>query len=61
MAARCLPLASFVTFRFWQFRNGHKKTPCGVIILGMQDLNVLTHEMFGNELGRIPPSAMWLV
>jgi hypothetical protein len=31
------------------------------IIFEMRDLKVITHEMFGDELGRIPPSAMWFV
>jgi hypothetical protein len=61
MTARCLPLTPIVTFRFWQFRNGHRNSPCGVIIFGMRDLNVMTYEVFGNELGRISPSAMWSV
>jgi hypothetical protein len=47
--------------RFWQFRKAQRNPPCGVIIFEMQNLNVIAHEMFGNELGRIPPSAMWLV
>jgi hypothetical protein len=58
MPARDLSLASIITFRFWQLRNCHRNPPCAVIIFGILDLNVLTHEMFGNELGRIPPSAM---
>jgi hypothetical protein len=30
--ARYLFLTSIVTFRFWQFRNGHRNPPCGVIV-----------------------------
>jgi hypothetical protein len=47
----CLSLMSIVTFRFWQLRNGHKNPLCGVVIFGMQNLNVITYEVFGNELG----------
>jgi hypothetical protein len=53
MTARCLSLTSVLSFRFWQFRNGHKSPLYGVVIFGMRDLNVMTHEMFGNDLARI--------
>jgi hypothetical protein len=35
--------------------------PCGVIVFENRNLNAMMHEMFRNELGRIPPSVMWLV
>jgi hypothetical protein len=56
-----LLLASIVSFRFWQFKNSDINQSYGVIIFEMRDLNVMTHDLFGNELGKIPPNAMWLV
>jgi hypothetical protein len=58
MTMRYLRLTFIVFFRFWQFINGHRSPPYGVITFEMLDLNGMTHDMFGNELGRIPPSAM---
>jgi hypothetical protein len=60
MMVRCLLLTSIVTFPFLQFRNGHRNPPCGAITFGMRRPNALTHEMFENKVGRIPPSGMWL-
>jgi hypothetical protein len=51
-------LMFIVTFQLLQLRKGHKNPPCGVIIFEMQDLNILTHELFENGFRRIPPSAM---
>jgi hypothetical protein len=51
MPARCLSLLPMVPFRFLQFRNGHRDLLCAVIVF----------EMFRNESGPIPPSAMWSV
>jgi hypothetical protein len=31
------------------------------IVFGKRDLNAVTHEMFKNELGRIPPSTIWFI
>jgi hypothetical protein len=59
MTVHCLSLTSIVTFWLWQFRNGHRKLLCEVIMFGMRNLNLMTHEIFGNEVGRILPSAMW--
>jgi hypothetical protein len=50
MMARYLYLTFIVTFRFCQFRNGHRNPLCAVIIFGMRDVDVMTHAMFGNEL-----------
>jgi hypothetical protein len=61
MTARCFPFTSSVTFRFWQFRIGHRNPSCGVIIFRMRDLKATTHEMFGNELGPILAGVMWLI
>jgi hypothetical protein len=49
MTGRCLSLRAIVTIRFWQFGNGHKNPSCGFITFRMRDLNVMTHEMFGNR------------
>jgi hypothetical protein len=49
-----------VIFRFSLFGNGYRNPPCEAIAFEMRDLNVITCEMFGNELGRIPASTMEL-
>jgi hypothetical protein len=61
MTARCFSLMPIVTFRFWQVSNGHRNLLCGVIIFGMRDLSVMTHDMFENEFGLIPSSAMCFI
>jgi hypothetical protein len=61
MTDRCLSLTPIVTFRFWWCRNGHRNPHCAVIVFGMRDLNIMTHEVFGNKLKRIPRRAMWSV
>jgi hypothetical protein len=53
-------LTYIIMSRFWQFKNGQRNPPCGIIIFEMRDPNVMTHDIFGNELGRTPPSAMRL-
>jgi hypothetical protein len=32
---------------------------CAVIIFGVPDLNIITPEMFGNELAQILPGVLW--
>jgi hypothetical protein len=56
-----LLFSAYWHFGFWTFTNGHNNTPCGVIVFDNGNLNGMMHEMFGNELGRIPRGAMWLV
>jgi hypothetical protein len=58
MTARCLSLTSIVTFASGGLETVTETRIVMVIIFGIRDLNVMTHEMFGNELERIPPSAM---
>jgi hypothetical protein len=60
MTTRCSSLTSIVTFDSASFETVTETRFMG-IIFGMWDLNVMTYEMFGNELGRIPPSPMWLI
>jgi hypothetical protein len=61
MKSHGLSLTSIVTFRLWQFRNGHRNPAYGAIIFGMQDLIIMRHEMFGNELEGIPARPISLV
>jgi hypothetical protein len=53
LADRCLSVTPIVTFRFWEFRNGDRDPAYGAIIFRMQDLNAVTHRMFGSELESI--------
>jgi hypothetical protein len=56
MTVRFLPLTSIGRFRFEQFGNHHRDSPCEVIIFGMRDLNVMHMKCLGMNQSEFHPA-----